>query len=341
MANVGGSFDQQLPKLGKSRAVLIHGADPIMIAEYRTRLANHVLGEAAGDELAKVVLNADEVRSDDGTIEAALKEQGMFGDARVVLVDGITMLHRKALERAFESSSAEDYCLIATAGEQKWNSPLVKLFKEFEHGTAYEAEVPQYSKEEILRYFEEQEVGKPDADALGRLEELRDHMTWGNFQKLLEKLSVYMYSGAASMTVADVDACAPTRHADEADELFDAVAQNNPAEIAEQYSALLAKGDQPVGILIAMEWQFKLLQKALAAGVREISGRPPPGIWVRQDRRAAVNAHLRSWSLVRVETALVELQTADVGLRGSSHIPPAVLAEHVLLRVARLRPKKP
>jgi DNA polymerase-3 subunit delta len=175
-----------------------------------------------------------------------------------------------------------------------------------------------------------------DADAAGWLVELVGP-EMGLLDQEIAKLAVYV-GDAPAVTRADVDKLVGRSRAAEAFHIFDAIGAGRPAEALAILERLLEQGEEPLQVLGAFSWQLRRLAQAgrhvrrgrsLAAALEE-AGVPPFA-------RAGIERQLRHLGRRRLDRLYDWLLEADLALKSSGALPPRLVLERLVVRLARPR----
>ncbi len=323
-------------------AALIYGPDPILASENKRLLLEQAAGENAGDDMFVVTLDPSQAQRSGESVRSALTSCGLLPGRRVALLEPATNLHANSVAYALEDADPEDAFLIVVAGDLKPQSPLRKLFESSKRAIALPSEAKPPAPHEIRQRFEDRNLPPPSRNAVERLALLAGEMTWGEFEALFAKLELYLRGQTGEATVGDVDACAPVDRTVQIDELVDAVASGNRAEVARLVRALEALGTQPVSIAIPATLQFQNMYRAvgLSRGPRDVRSqlfRLP----MHPLRRQALLDHCERWNAGMLEAALRELHGADLALRSRNALAPYAVLERALMRIAGMARRRP
>jgi DNA polymerase-3 subunit delta len=175
-----------------------------------------------------------------------------------------------------------------------------------------------------------------DADAAGWLVELVGP-EMGLLDQELAKLAVYIGDRPA-VTREDVDRLVGRSRAAETFKIFDAIGSGQPAEALAILARLFEQGEDALQLLGAFSWQLRRLAqvsrlaragRSLAAALEEV-GVPPFA-------RAGVEQQLRHLGRRRLDRLYDWLLEADLAMKSSGALPPRVLLERLVVRLARPR----
>lgn len=315
-------------------AVLIYGQDLMRIALKRQELVASIIGPQGEAEMRLERLQAAELRRGP-PLNDMLKAQGFFPGARVVLVEEANDTHAAALLQALQDWRDGDAHLIVTAGMLKASSKLRKGFETSKVAAAVAIYDDPPSREELDAMLAQAGL-QPGAEALRDLISLSRALDPGDFRQTIEKLSLYKHGDTAPVSVADIAAIAPTSTEAAVDDLLNAVAEGQSAQIGPLISRLQSQGVAAVALAILALRHFRALHIMTSdpggptAGLQRL--RPP----VFGPRRDQLLAQAQRWGIARLERALSELIEADLALRSASNAPSMAVMERTLIRLAML-----
>lgn len=315
-------------------AVLIYGQDLMRIALKRQELVASIIGPQGEAEMRLERLQAAELRRSP-PLNDMLKAQGFFPGARVVLVEEANDTHAAALLQALQDWRDGDAHLIVTAGMLKASSKLRKGFETSKVSAAVAIYDDPPSREELDAMLAQAGL-QPGAEALRDLISLSRALDPGDFRQTIEKLSLYKHGDTAPVSVADIAAIAPTSTEAAVDDLLNAVAEGQSAQIGPLISRLQSQGVAAVALAILALRHFRALHIMTSdpggptAGLQRL--RPP----VFGPRRDQLLAQAQRWGIARLERALSELIEADLALRSASNAPSMAVMERTLIRLAML-----
>jgi len=155
----------------------------------------------------------------------------------------------------------------------------------------------------------------------------------GQLDQELAKLAVYAGS-SPRIEAADVDRLVGSSRAENVFKIFDAISSGRPGEALSILDHLFAQREDPVRILGAFSWQLRKLAQAdrlrhlglsVSAAIEQ-AGFPPYS-------RQSAEQHLRHLDPARADRLYDLLLEADLGLKGSSQLPPRTLLERLVVRL--------
>ncbi|MGR3485314.1 MAG: DNA polymerase III subunit delta [Paracoccaceae bacterium] len=319
------------PALG---AVLIHGADPVRVADLRARIVLAIAGPDGAADMRVTRMAAEAIRKDPATLADALAARPFFPGATVVAVDDAADRHAPAILAALEARRTDDAALVVTAGQLTARSTLRKGFEG--HGSALS--VPLYADpagpDQIAAMARDAGLPPPDGDAMAALTALARGIEPAELRGTIQKLS--LLTDGAPASPADVALCAPATTEAEADELADAVAEGRADAVPALSRKLASQGATPVSLSIALMRHFRTLHRAACmpgAPAQALARARPPVFGPRQDRMAR---QVERWGRDRLEVGVQVLLEADRLLRSSATVPDAAGFERALVRLANL-----
>jgi DNA polymerase-3 subunit delta len=159
----------------------------------------------------------------------------------------------------------------------------------------------------------------------------------GLLDQEVAKLAVYV-GDAPAVTRDDVDKLVGRSRAAETFRIFDAIGAGRPADALAILARLFEQGEDPLQLLGAFSWQLRRLAqvsrharlgKSLTSALEE-AGVPPFA-------RTGVEQQLRHLGRRRLDRLYDWLLEADLAMKSSGALPPRVLLERLVVRLARPR----
>jgi DNA polymerase-3 subunit delta len=159
----------------------------------------------------------------------------------------------------------------------------------------------------------------------------------GQLDQELAKLAVYV-GAAKKIDVADVDVLVGRGHSASAFKIFDAIGASKPAEALAILDSLFDQGEEPIRILAAFSMQLRRLAQAARLteqGVASSAALAQAGVppFALRDSEQQLR-HIGTRRAGKLYDWLLE---ADLGMKGSSQLPPRTLLERLIVRLARPR----
>ncbi|WP_166820286.1 DNA polymerase III subunit delta [Thalassoroseus pseudoceratinae] len=321
--------------------VAAFGAERFLQHAVVKELITQILGEDADDEMGLTRFDGKDAEFQ--TVSDELRTLSMFGDRRIVIVDGaddFVTKHRSNLER-YVGSPAKKSVLVLVV--KKWPK-TTKLYKAVEkQGTNIGCEAPKESDLPRwlgslceLRY----EKKLPASSAMVLLELAGTNLSQLDME--LAKLSNYV-GDRAEISREDVTALVGGWRAETTWELIDDVLAGNADGALTSLDKLLAAREAPLRILGGLTFKFR--QFAIATemsrqGSSLGSALQSAGIW--RNQIADAERYLRRIGRPRAEKIQTWLlQTRDRLAGGAGNINPTqarIELEQLLIRLAGLEP---
>jgi DNA polymerase-3 subunit delta len=165
----------------------------------------------------------------------------------------------------------------------------------------------------------------------------------GQLDQELSKLAVYVGDGAR-IDVKDVDALVGRSREAKTFDIFAAIGNGETGRALAILDELLEQEMEPLAILGAFSWQLRLLAKvartwqgrggSVSAALAHVEDKEE-NAW----RARNCEQQLRHLGAQRAAKLFDWLLEADLGLKGSSALPPRVLLERLIVQLARPREK--
>jgi DNA polymerase-3 subunit delta len=178
-----------------------------------------------------------------------------------------------------------------------------------------------------------------DADAAGWLVELGGQ-DMGVLDQELAKLAVYI-GDAKAISREDVDRLVGRSRNADTFRIFDAIAAGRPADALAILERLIEQGEDPLQLLGAFSWQLRQLgqvNRYLKSGLGAAAAIDRAD--VKPFARGRVDGLLRQLGRRRLDMLYDWLLEADLGMKGSSQLPPPVILERLVLKLARPRAER-
>lgn len=315
---------------------LIHGTDPVRVAQLRTDVVRALIGPEGEDEMRLTRISAADLRKDPPALVDAMTVTGFFPGPRVVLVTDATDGLADTFRAALEDWRPGDAQIIATAGQLPAKGKLRKLFEG--HGQALA--VPVYDdppgRAEIESMLEKSGLGHVDREAMGVLEALARTLPAGDFRQTFEKVALYKLGDDSPLVPGEILAQAPRSSDAGLDDVLNAAAEGQTARIGSLMQVMVAQGVNATTLCIGATRHFRQLHAAASdpGGVQAgIARLRPPVFGPRRDRMQRQAAR---WGMRRLESALSLLLDTDMTLRSASRAPQMAVMERALIRLAMM-----
>lgn len=319
--------------------LLIYGQDAMRVALRRQQVIKALVGEQGEEEMRLTRIPAADLRKDAALVLDGLKAQGFFPGHRVVFVEDATDVITPVLEAALSEWQPGDAQLVVTAGQLKARSKLRKLFESGQSTVAIGIYDDPPSREEVERTLTKAGLKSVPQQVMADILALSRDLDPGDFRQTMEKLSLFKYGDETPLSVADLEACAPSSQDAGIDDAIHLMAEGNPHDLALILKRLFGQGVNPTTLCISANRHFRLLHAAVCDGQGPdvaLSRARPPVFGPRKDRMAR---QARRWGQARLERALGVLMDTDLMLRSSRPVPDAAVLERAFIRIAMLCPR--
>jgi DNA polymerase-3 subunit delta len=254
---------------------------------------------------------------------------------RLVIVesaDPFVTRHRAALEK-YAGQPLTTGVLVLDVRTWPANTKLAKLIPA--DATITCKAPPAYKLPEWCVQWADGQHGKQLAAPAARLLVDLIGPDMGQLDQELTKLSIYIGT-ASRIETADVDKLVGSSRAENTWKIFDAIATGRPEEALAILDRALDQGEEPLRLLGAFSMQLRRLAQvarlsqqghSLASAMARIGIPPFAQKGCEQQLR-----HLGRRRTTRLYDWLLEV---DLGLKGSSQLPPRTLLERLVIRLAR------
>jgi DNA polymerase III subunit delta len=313
-------------------AVLFYGPDQGLVRERAVDLVARVAGDPA-DPFRIAELSAAQLKDDPARLADEAAALSLSGGRRVLRLREVAEGHAEALAELLAGPAPAAF-LVLEAGDLAPRSALRKVFESAANAAA------------IACYLDDDRVlGTVIAEALKRyglgiadeaLAYLIAHLGGdrGVTRQELEKLALYVGSGAKQVTLEDVEAVIGDSSALSLDDLIFALGDGDRAAIDRSYARALMEGNDEIAILrAAARHMMRLHQVAGAAEPRSAIKALRPPVFFKLESRFL--AQLRLWSTDRLGEALNRLNRAEIDIKTGAQ-PKAAVAERALLEIGGL-----
>jgi DNA polymerase-3 subunit delta len=311
---------------------VVHGDEPFLKRHVLAALRTLVLGADAGD-FALSTHPGD--RATYAAVHDELQTLPFLSPRRLVVVenaDPFVTRERARLEK-YVAAPAATGVLVLDVASWPSNTRLAKLLGE--DATLVCKAPPAAKLVEWCRKWSAAHHGKELAPAAAQLLVDLVGAEMGLLDQELAKLAAY--AGAAPrVEAADVDRLVGNSRDENTWRIFDLIGAGQAGAALTHLGRLLDQGEDPLKLLGAFSMQLRRLAQAArrsAQGVRldaalEQMGVPPFA-------RRGVEQQLRHLGRRRLDRVYDWLLEVDLGLKGSSQLPPRTLLERLVVRLAR------
>lgn len=258
-----------------------------------------------------------------------------LGTRRLVMVenaDPFVTRHRAALEKYVGEPSRTGVLVLAV---KTWpaNTRLAKLVNDA--GTVSCKAPASHKLPEWCARWAKQAHGKDMPLPAARLLVDLVGPEMGLLDQELAKLAVYV-GKAPRLEQADVDRLVGSSRAESIWKIFDAVGAGHTGEALMILDTLLVQGEEPLRILGAFSMQLRRLAQAARLHFQgQALGTALEQAGIVPFARQAAEQQLRHLGRRRIDRLYDWLLEADLGLKGSSQLPPRALLERFVIRLAR------
>jgi DNA polymerase-3 subunit delta len=159
----------------------------------------------------------------------------------------------------------------------------------------------------------------------------------GQLDQELAKLAIYV-GESKKIDTADVDVLVGRSHGANTFKIFDAIGAGQPGKALAILDTLFDQGEDPIRIQYAFSMQLRRLaqaarlsQQGVSVGAALAQAGVPPFALKESEQQ------LRHIGMSRAGKLYDWLLEADLGLKGSSQLPPRTLLERLIVRLARPR----
>jgi DNA polymerase-3 subunit delta len=313
---------------------VLSGDEAFLKLRVRAALDQLLIGDA---DAAFAVSAIPGDRAEWPTIRTELDTLPFLSPRRVVVIesaDAFVTKYRPALEK-YVAEPSKVGTLVLDVKTWPSNTKLAKLVPD---GATISCKSPSQEKLATwCRDWAKSAYGKSlDADAAGWLAELAG-TEMGVLDQELAKLAVYV-GDTKAITREDVDRLVGRGRNADTWAIFEKIATGRPADALALLERLIDQGEDPLALLGAFSWQLRQLGQ-VNSYLR--SGHSPAAAMERAEvkpfTRGRVDALLRRLGRRRLDRLYDWLLEADLGMKGSSQLPPKVILERLLVKLARPR----
>jgi DNA polymerase-3 subunit delta len=318
------------------RLILFHGPDEAASADLAAQLVAYLA--PGGDEMAVVTLAPALLKSDPARLADEAAAVSMFGDRRVVRVDGVSEEVGEAVDLLLTAPAAGNP-VVMTAGALRKGSKLLAAVEAAPKAMAVISYEPDARDAGRIVETIANELGlQPARDAAARLVDATGGDR-GLLRRELEKLALFVdASPDRPQRLTSDDVLAVGAAIDDADfsALVDAVAGGRPALADRQLGRLLGQGIAGIALLRTVAkrlWLLAELRSAVDAGSSAqavVDAARPPIFW---KEKAAVAAQVERWRTAALRNALERLLATERDIKRSGGAGD-VLAAQTLLAIA-------
>lgn len=333
----GLAFLDKPPKAAPQPVYALTGDEEFLKRQVRERLQERLLGDA---DPAFAVSSYSGDQADWKLVRNELDTLPFLSPLRVVVIeqaDPFVTKFRPALENYFTAPAPRGALILVVRTWPK-TTRLAKLLPD---EATVECKAPPAARLPgwCVAWAKKQYGKALQPSAAELLVELVGPQM-GLLDQELAKLAAYAGETKA-VTDQDVDRLVGRSRAAETFKIFDAVGQGRAAEALAILARLFEQGEEPLQILGAFSWQLRRLaqvsrlhrQGHSVSAALERAG-------VQPFARRGVEQQLQHLGWRRLEKLYDWLLEGDLGMKGNSQLPPRVLLERLIVRLARPRVAK-
>lgn len=308
---------------------VVHGDEVFLRRQVVQAIRRRALGPDASDGLS--VYGAD---ASFAAVFDELQTMPFFGERRLIVVedaDKFVTEHRGAIEKAL-GRLPENNVLVLDVKSWPATTRLAKLI-DASATIACKAPANYRLPQWCSAWAEARYAKKLPAQAAALLVELAGG-EMGMLDQEINKLSIYV-GDRAEIRTGDVDKLVGQNRAAQAFKIFDAIGAGRTDEALTILERLFEQGEEPIKLLGAFSYQLRRLAQAARLAEQGVSlqtalervGVPPFGIQSAQQQ-------LRRIGRERARQLFDWLIETDLGLKGSSPLPPRIQFERLVVKLA-------
>ena len=319
------------------RAVLFYGPDNGLVRERAGKAVNAVLGAAASDPFAKTELSEAEILADSAKLADELSAVSMMSPQRVILIRDAGDKLTKIIDSAKECFHKDVFLIVA--GDELSSRSSLRAF--FEKDAACAA-VACYKDEMrdvqgVIRQAFDTAGIRAERDAVDYLASQLGNDRFVTRQEL-EKCIIYA-GDSKTLSLADVQALVDYNRDTNMDDIVNAVADRNLANLEKTLTQLLREGNQPIMYLRALQRYFNKLyviraQVAQGQSVEQVIAGLRPPVFFRQ--QPIITRHANQWGEAAIVKALKLLVEAELACK-TSDLPAIPASSRKLLQATQAR----
>jgi DNA polymerase-3 subunit delta len=326
------SFLERAGKKPPLPVYIVHGDEDFLKRQVVQTLRKIVLGGEEGD-FGLTTLEGDETTL--AEVRDELHTLPLLGNSRLVVIenaDPFVTEYRAALEELVTEKPARGVLVLLVAS---WPS-TTRLAKLLGSDASIVCKAPPVSRlAQWCVSWAAARHGKELTPAAARLLLDLAGSAMGQLEQELAKLASYV-GEARSIDEADVDRLVGNSQAQNTWKILDAITGGQPGQGLAILDRLLEQGEDPIRILGAFSFQLRRLAQASRLAQQ---GHPLPVAiemaGIQDFNRWRAEKQLRHLGDRRANRLYNWLLETDLGLKGSSQLPPRTQLERLLVRMAR------
>jgi DNA polymerase-3 subunit delta len=311
---------------------VLHGDEDFLKRRVLALLRSQVLGPA-GDDFGLSTHDGD--RAAFAAVHDELETLPFLSPRRLVVVenaDPFVTRHRASLEK-YVAGPAASGVLVLDVKSWPATTRLAKLI-DADASISCKA-LPAYRLPPWCVAWAASRYGKKLAAPAASLLVDLTGPDMGQLDQELAKLAVYV-GPADRIDTADVDRLVGSSRAENTWKVFDAIAQGKAGEALAVIDRLLDQGEEPMRILGAFSMQLRRLAQAARLTQRGLPVQAAlEQVGVSAYSLKGCEQQMRHLGMRRLERLHDWLLEMDLGLKGSSQLPPRTLLERLVVRLAR------
>lgn len=329
------TFLEKAPKAKPQAVYALAGDEDFLKRQAVAALKKLLLGDG-DDSFGFSAYPGD--KAEFATIRDELATAPFLGNRRLVVIenaDPFVTRYRPTLEKYVEAPSATGVLALEV---KSWaaNTKLAKLLPD---AATVLCKTPQTAK--LAQWSVQWASTKHDKNLSAPAAQLLVDLVgseMGQLDQELDKLAVYVGS-AKRIDVNDVDALVGRSRGADTFKIFNAIGSGRADEALGILDQLLDQGDEPLAILGAFSWQLRRLAQAARLcqqqGLSLSSALDRVGVteWAAK----GCEMQLRHIGPRRAGQLYDWLLETDLGMKGSSGLPPRLLLERLIVRLTRPR----
>jgi DNA polymerase III subunit delta len=307
-----------------SPVYLLTGSDRPKVARALRRLRGRFPAEVVELLSAESTSGADAV--------AALNSLGLFGDGRLVVVEGVERWRKEDGEAvgAYLGEPADNAVLALVAGEPVKETTLLRAVERAGEALVYDVPKPRDPSVWVRSELARLEVNANDDVARRLVEVVGDDVA----VLAAEVDKIATWAGDEPVSAADLGRLAVPAQEGSAWALTDAWGARDLPRVLAACESDLEHGDDPFVIAVRLAAQVGLVRSAQALaeeglGAREIAKR----LRKHEFRVRKALGHAENYSRDELESALVRLAELDAALKGASRLSAELELERSLVAV--------
>lgn len=326
------AFLEKIDKAKVQPVYVLHGEESFLKRQALAALRRLVLGD--GDDVLGVCTFAGD-KASFSEVQAELTTLPFLAPRRLVVIDQadpFVTKERARLEK-YLAAPAETGVLVLEVQSWPANTRLAKLLPD--PATLVCKPPPAHKLPEWCVAWSKVELGKELPMTAARLLVDLVGTDMGMLDQELRKLATYVGDSKRIDSNA-VDLLVGNSRAENTWKIFDLIGNGQVGEALTLLARLFDQGEDPMRLLGAFSSQMRRLaqvarlhsQGSSLDDAQEQAGIPPFG-------RRNMGAHLRKLGQRRLDSLYDWLVETDLGMKGSSQLPPRMLLERLVVQLAR------